>query len=97
MQQQIKVSLTKQRLTELVESLPGRDVEPHWTFLFRPTVQRIWNCPKSPFIFHTYEQYWYALVRFKTVAYCSKVVSVKDQPLYDALTLIKDITFLCLV
>lgn len=39
MQEQIKVSLTKQRPIELVESHPGRDVEPHLTFVLHLTMQ----------------------------------------------------------
>lgn len=70
------------------------------TDIFTPphnALQRILNCPKSPLIFHTYEQYWYALVHLKMVVYCSNAVSVKDQLLCDALILVKDITFLYLV
>lgn len=50
-----------------------------------------------PLIFHTHEQYWFALVNYKLVANCCNVVSIKYQLLYVCPTLIKDITLLCLV
>lgn len=72
MQQQIKVSLTKQRLTELVESLPGRDVEPHWTFLFRPTVQCrefeiVLKAPSFFTLMNSAGMLWYTLKWLHTV------------------------------